>query len=148
MASFKFSFTVKAPLVNIAQFHHDARALKQLTPPPVIVQIHQVDPLAEDSVARFTMWFGPLPVHWVAVHKNVDPLHGFTDIQQEGPLKYWAHTHTFVPVSQTITRINESIEFEHYPGRRGLLSRALFPKVGLSALFHYRKFVTRRALEN
>lgn len=148
MPRFDFAFTVHAPLTAVAMFHQDTRALKRLTPPPVIVQIHRVEPLAEGSVSEFTMWFGPLPIRWVAVHQNVDPLHGFTDVQRSGPLKYWAHTHTFVPVSDTITRITEKIEFEHHAGWRGLRSRALFPAPALTALFTYRKLVTRRALES
>ena len=147
MAEFNYSFVVKASLTRVAQFHHDARALKRLTPPPIIAQIHYVEPLAENSVAEFTLWFGPLPIRWMAVHTAVDMLHGFTDVQQQGPLKSWAHTHTFVPVSDKITKVREHIEFEHYPGLRGLLSRLLFPRVGLYLLFTYRKWITRRLLE-
>jgi ligand-binding SRPBCC domain-containing protein len=147
MAVFDYTFTVKAPLAAVAEFHHDARALKRLTPPPVFAQIHHVEPLSEGSRAEFTLWFGPVPIHWVAIHTAVDMLHGFTDVQQDGPLKYWAHTHTFVPIEERLTRVNEHIEFEHYPGRRGVLSRMLFPVPALYTLFTYRKWVTRRALE-
>jgi ligand-binding SRPBCC domain-containing protein len=148
MAEFNYSFVVKAPLTRVAEFHHDAQALKRLTPPPIITQIHSVEPLAENSVAEFTLWFGPLPIRWRAVHTAVDMLHGFTDVQQKGPLKSWAHTHTFIPVSDEITQVREHIEFEHYPGMRGLLSRLLFPRVGLYLLFTYRKWTTRRLLED
>jgi ligand-binding SRPBCC domain-containing protein len=147
MPTFDYTFTVKAALTAVAEFHHDTAALKRLTPPPVIARIHRVEPLSEGSVAEFTLWFGPLPVHWVAVHTAVDMLHGFTDVQQSGPLKSWAHTHTFVPVAEKLTRIKEHIEFEHYPGRPGLKSRLLFPQPALYALFTYRSWVTRRALE-
>jgi ligand-binding SRPBCC domain-containing protein len=147
MAEFHYSFLVKAPVTRVAQFHHDTRALKRLTPPPIIAQIHYVEPLAENSVAEFTLWFGPLPIRWKAVHTAVDMLHGFTDVQQEGPLKYWAHTHTFIPVNAGITKVREHIEFEHHSGIRGLLSRLLFPHIGLVMLFSYRKWMTRRFLE-
>jgi ligand-binding SRPBCC domain-containing protein len=148
MAEFNYSFVVKAPLTQVAEFHHDARALKRLTPPPIITQIHLVEPLAENSVAEFTLWFGPLPIRWKAVHTAVDMLYGFTDVQLKGPLKSWAHTHTFIPVSDEITKVREHIEFEHYPGMRGLLSRLLFPRAGLYLLFAYRKWTTRRLLED
>lgn len=148
MPVFDFSFTVGAALARVAGFHHDTRALKQLTPPPIFVQIHRLEPLGNGSVSEFTLWFGPLPIHWVAVHSNVDPRRGFTDTQQQGPLKQWAHTHTFSAISPTETRISEHIEYEHFPGWRGLLSRLLFPTIGLTLLFHYRKWVTRRAVES
>ena len=50
-------------------------------------------PLAEGSVSRFTLWVGPLPLHWTAVHKDV-PENGCTDVQSEGPAKKWEHTQT------------------------------------------------------
>ncbi len=64
--SFDYQFTVPAPLAAVAAFHHDARILPRLTPPPMRVQLHRVDPLGEGALADFTLWFGPLPVRWVA----------------------------------------------------------------------------------
>lgn len=85
MPVFDTSFTVPAPLQKVAEFHRDTRALKRLTPPPVFVQIHSMEPLAEGSRSVFTMWFGPLPLRWTAIHSNVDTMHGFTDTQEKGP---------------------------------------------------------------
>jgi len=147
MPTFDYTFTVWAPLANVAKFHDDTRALKRLTPPPIFVQIHKVEPLAEGSISDFTLWFGPMPVHWVAVHSNVEPQRGFTDTQQQGLLKHWAHTHTFTAEGEALTRVREHIEYEHHAGWRGLLSRLLFPKPGLYLLFTYRKLVTRRLVE-
>ena len=64
MAVFKYSFTVDAPLVKVSDFHRDTSVLKVLTPPPIIAQIHSYEPLGEGSVARFTLWFGPIPIRW------------------------------------------------------------------------------------
>ncbi len=147
MPVFDYSFTVNAPLAAVAGFHHDTRVLKRLTPPPVFVQLHKFEPLGEGSIADFTLWFGPLPFHWIAVHSNVDPLRGFTDTQQTGPLKHWAHTHTFSAEGEAQTRVHERIEYEHYPGWRGLLSRLFFAGPALYLNFTYRKMVTRRFVE-
>lgn len=147
MPVFEYSFTVGAALARVAEFHRDTRALKRLTPPPVWVQIHRLEPLGNGSVSEFTLWMGPLPVRWVAVHANVDARRGFTDIQQRGPFKRWAHTHTFTALSPTATRVSEHIEYEHHPGWRGWLSRLLFPPIGLRLMFTYRKWITRRAVE-
>jgi len=147
MPVFDYTFTVDAPLSKVAEFHHDTRILKKLTPPPIIVQIHEFEPLAEGSVSDFTLWIGPLPVHWVAVHSNVDSTRGFTDTQQQGPFKRWAHTHTFTAEGQNQSCVSEHIEYEHHSGWRGLLSRLLFPKIGLYFTFTYRKWVTRRQVQ-
>ncbi len=142
MPQFDFYFTVNAPLTAVHAFHHDTRILKKLTPPPLFVQIHAFEPLAEGSRAEFTLWFGPLPLRWTAVHHHVGP-QGFTDRQEKGPLKFWEHTHRFTAVNDHTTHVHEHIEYEHFPGRRGWLSRLLFNKPGLLMLFTARKWLTR-----
>jgi ligand-binding SRPBCC domain-containing protein len=144
---FDYAFTVRAPLQAVADFHRDTATLKRLTPPPIFVQLHRVEPLAEGSVSEFTLWFGPLPVHWTAVHSNVNALRGFTDTQRGGLLQAWQHSHTFTPEGPGATRVSEHVEYAHRPGGRGLLSRILFAPPALRFLFWYRSFVTRRALE-
>ena len=144
--SFDYHFTAPAPLAAVAAFHHDASALPRLTPPPILVQLHRVEPLANGSLADFTLWFGPLPVRWVAVHSQVDPLNGFTDTQQAGPLKFWRHTHRFEALDANTTRVSEHVDYEHRAGWRGWLSRVLYNRLALRCLFFYRAWATRRAL--
>ena len=143
MNQFQYQFTVNAPVTAVAQFHKDATLLKKLSPPPIFVQIHEVEPLAEGSKAAFTMWFGPLPLRWLAIHSDVDRQTGFTDTQAEGPLAFWRHTHQFTAVDDQTTLITETINYSHDTGRRGLLSRALFNRPGLFLLFTYRKWRAR-----
>ena len=143
MPVFDFKFRVPATLQAVREFHHDTSALKLLTPPPTIVQLHSIEPLAEGSTSKFTLWVGPIPLHWTAVHQDVTD-HGFTDVQTEGPAKKWEHTHRFVPVSDDETEVQEHIEYEHKPGAAGLLTRFLFAKPNLYFMFTYRKFMTIR----
>ena len=142
MPIFDYEFDVQAPLTAVQEFHHDTTALKKLTPPPTIVQIHSVEPMANGSISRFTLWLGPYPIHWTAEHRDVGP-HGFTDVQVSGPAAKWEHTHTFSPLTESTTRITEHIEFEHQAGRQGLITRSLFAKPNLLIMFTYRKLVTR-----
>jgi ligand-binding SRPBCC domain-containing protein len=143
---FDYQFTVSASLAAVRDFHRDTSALKQLTPPPTIVQLHLIEPLAEGSVSRFTLWVGPLPLRWKAVHRDVSA-EGFTDIQAEGPAKKWEHTHTFAALEENLTQINEHVEYEHANGFWGLVTRVLFAKPNLRVMFGYRKFVTQRQLQ-
>ena len=147
MPIFDFEFDVNADLAAVQDFHRDTSALKKLTPPPVIVQLHSIEPLGEGAVSRFTLWMGPLPIHWKAVHRNVSVL-GFTDVQAEGPARKWEHTHTFTPIAPGRTRIQEHIEYEHGGGVWGLLTRFLFAKLNLYFMFCYRRWVTRRSLRS
>ena len=145
MPTFDFSYTVNAPQEAVVAFHHDTSVLKMLTPPPIIVQIHSYEPLAEDSIANFTLWFGPFPVHWQAIHSNVNEK-GFTDTQARGPLKRWRHTHRFSGKSDETTQVDEHIEYEYENGIRGLTGRLLFSKPALYLLFTARKLITRRQI--
>ena len=130
MPTFIYTFTVDAPLRAVSDFHHDTSALKKLTPPPTIVQLHEIEPLGEGSVSRFTLWVGPLPLRWKAVHRDVSE-RGFTDVQAEGPARRWEHTHTFTPITPNTTQINEHIEYEHQTGFWGIVTRSLFARPNL-----------------
>ena len=144
MPVFETSFLVPASLIAVAAFHRGTEALKKLTPPPVFVQLHIVEPLAEGSRSEFSLWFGPFPVRWVAVHSQVDALHGFTDTQLSGPLASWQHIHRFEAVNEGSSRISEHIEYAYPPGWRGLWARMLFNPLGLHLMFAYRAWITRR----
>lgn len=142
---FRRRFTVKVPLHRVAEFHRDSRALKRLTPPPVFVQLHRVDPLAENSITDFTMWLGPLPVRWTAVHTEVHPSRGFKDSQLRGPFASWEHRHLFVPLDESTTEVVDEIQAAFSSGVWGLLGRFMW--LNLPFMFAYRGWVTRRALE-
>ena len=137
---------LKAPLNKVVEFHSDSRALKKLTPPPIIVTFNEIQPLGEQSVTDFTMWFGPLPVRWVAVHSDVDTRQGFTDEQVRGPFSYWRHRHSFIVVDEQTTDVVDEIRAEIGKGLGfGLLSRFMWLTAPL--LFAYRARVMRRELE-
>lgn len=141
MPVFDYAFEVAAGAESVAAFHEDARVLRALTPAPV--QIHVLEPLADGSVAEFTVWT-PIPIRWRAVHRDVGP-NGFTDVQDRGPLRSWAHTHRFDPITEDRTLIREHIEYEYAPGWNGLIGRIGFSRPVLRLLFAYRAWRTRRA---
>lgn len=146
MAKFRHRFYVKAPIELVAAFHSDTKALKLLTPPPIIVSFKQIEPLAENSVSNFNLWFGPIPVNWVAVHSHVHPLNGFTDTQVQGPFKKWVHRHAFNAVNSDRTEIIDEIDAQPGDGLIwGLVSRFMW--LTLPVLFAYRAWRTRRELE-
>ena len=146
MPKFAYSFSVNAPEAIVRAFHHDPRVLKQLTPPPLIVQVHEFEPLAEGSRAAFTIWFGPIPVRWHAVHSQVNE-GGFTDTMVTGPLKKWQHRHQFIALNNEMTEVRESITYEYESGVKGVVNRMMYSKLSLTFLFTARKFITRRQIK-
>jgi len=147
MPTFDYQFTVNAPLQAVGEFHRDTSALKKLTPPPTLVQLHEIEPLGEGSISQFTLWVGPLPLRWKAVHRDVSD-RGFTDVQAEGPARKWEHTHRFTPLDAGRTEVHEHIEFDHKSGPWGLVTRVLFARPNLYLMFTYRKLVTRWGLRH
>ena len=144
MPTFEHSFSVDAPIEAVRAFHADTSALKALSPPGTFAQMHSIEPLAEGSVSEFTLWMGPLPVRWRAVHRDVGP-DAFTDVQDRGPAASWSHTHRFVDLGDGHTRVDDRIVFEHKAGIRGLVTRVLFCRPALRALFAWRAHATRAA---
>lgn len=145
MPVFDFKFQVQAPVEVVSAFHFEPGILRTLSPPFTYLQVHNFEPLAEGSIAEFTMWLGPLPVYWKARHSEVSSS-GFCDTQVDGPMKYWKHRHSFNEIDADTTEVHEHIEFEHYSGLRGLQSRLLFPKPALWSLFAVRRWKTRRVI--
>jgi len=148
MELFEYRFRVHASLEAVSFFHQSTHVLKRLTPPPLFVQIHCVEPLAEGSRSEFTLWFGPLPLRWTAIHSAVDPKLGFTDTQTRGPMKSWQHRHEWHAVDPHTTMVTERIQYEHHAGVRGLLTRLLFARPLLKFMFAYRRWVIRRGVKD
>ena len=146
MRQFRHEFQVNAPIERVAEFHSSTEALKLLTPPPLFVKFNHIEPMGEGSRADFTLWFGPIPIHWIANHTDVHPTYGFTDTQVEGPFQTWIHRHTFTQMTTDMTKIIDEIEgqpSDHFFS--GIVSRFMW--LTLPILFSYRAQQTRRAVE-
>lgn len=146
MPALDWTTRVAADVEDVARFHAAPRIIRRLTPFVVPMSMRRMDPLAEGSISEFTLWFGVIPVRWTALHLDVDPQAGFTDIQEAGPFRSWVHRHRYEPDPRGGSRIVERIDYEHASGRSGLLTRTLFSRPMLLLLFTYRSLVMRLSL--
>jgi ligand-binding SRPBCC domain-containing protein len=143
---FRHRFIVKAPLAAVKHFHSRSSSMGAITPPPVFVQFHQAPAeLDEGSEMRFTLWMGPIPIHWQAQIENVHA-GGFDDRQLKGPFRFWVHHHTFIELDPQTTVVEDSVEAELHPN---LFLRLVgfFMWLNMPLLFAYRGWKTRRLLE-
>ena len=87
---------IKTTLQRIKRFHQHQQALAKLTPPPIIMQLHRDDrrSLTEGEL-EFTLWFGPLPIRWIARHEPGPTPDSFADTQVLGPMAFWRHEHIY-----------------------------------------------------
>jgi ligand-binding SRPBCC domain-containing protein len=143
---FQHRFQVQAPLPAVAAFHRQSASMGAITPPPVIVRVHQAPAiLNSDDEMAFTLWLGPLPLHWVARVEEVTPT-GFVDRQLSGPFGAWVHRHTFRPVTADSTEVIDEIEIT-------LADQWFWKIVGwgmyanLPLLFAYRAWQTKRQVQ-
>jgi len=144
---YRHTFRVRAPLVDVAEFHRRSEGLGAITPPPIILWLHNVpERVKEGDSMDFTMWVGPLPLRWLARIEDMS-LNGFTDRQLRGPFEQWMHRHEFVAVDEKTTQVVDEISasLRKHP-LWGLVGLGMW--LGLPLLFAYRGWRTRRLLES
>ena len=137
---------IKTTMADIKRFHEEPRALARLTPPPVWMQVQRDDrrSLTEGEI-EFTLWFGPLPIRWLARHETGPTPDSFADVQLRGPLARWRHEHIFRQVEGGV-ELTDRITLAHRRGLVGLFTRLAFDGLPLRLLFLYRHWRTRRTL--
>jgi ligand-binding SRPBCC domain-containing protein len=143
---YQHRFRVKAPLSGVAAFHQQQASLALITPPPIRVELHRIpEPFTGGGEMDFTLWFGPLPIHWDACIEDISA-DGFTDRQLSGPFSEWVHRHSFIRVDDETTEVDDRISLRLKPhllwGAVGLGFM-----LGLPFLFAFRGWKTRRLLE-
>jgi ligand-binding SRPBCC domain-containing protein len=146
MKTFNHRFRVAAPLAEVAAFHRRSASMGAITPPPIIVRVQQAPAeLAGGDEMSFTLWFGPVPIRWLARIEDVTP-NSFSDRQLSGPFAAWVHRHTFIGAGENATDVFDAIAFTPKPGGLvGLVGRVM--GLSLPLLFAYRGWKTRRLLE-
>jgi ligand-binding SRPBCC domain-containing protein len=138
-------FVVAAPLARVAEFHRRASSMVAITPPLLIVRVHRAPAtLGSGDEMAFTLWAGPLPLHWTARIEGVSP-EGFTDRQVRGPFAAWQHRHRFERLSERETAVVDEVTAELKRHPFWWMVGALM-WLGLPLLFAYRGWRTRRLL--
>ncbi len=137
---------IPTSLQQMIAFHEDPRALFKLTPPPIFMRPVRDDLRSLTSGEReFILWFGPLPVRWVARHEPGPIETAFADRMLSGPLAEWRHEHIFREVAGGV-ELTDRVTYAHRPGLPGLLTQLVFDGLPLQMLFFYRHLRTRLAL--
>lgn len=138
---------MKTTLEKLRAFHENPKALGQLTPPPIFMQLIRDDrtSLTEGEI-EFTLWFVFIPIRWLARHAPGANPASFSDFMVKGPMAYWNHEHTFEEVPGGVALIDR-VTIAHKPGLPGLLTRLMFDGIPLRILFFYRHLRTRMAVQ-
>lgn len=145
---FEHTSLIRTTLEALTDFHADPKAFSRLTPPPIFAQIHRRELVSlTQGELEFTLWFGPLPIRWLAEHQPSVNAHSFADYMQRGPMAYWRHEHIIEPQGDAV-RLTDRITLAHKSGFDGLLTRLMFDGLPLRFLFIYRHLRTKWATQN
>ncbi len=131
----------------MAAFHSKPASMAAITPPPMIVRMHSApSTLKSGDRMDFTLWVGPIPVHWVACIEDASR-NGFTDRQLSGPFGSWVHRHGFERVDDRTTDVVDRVEatFSKQP-LWAIAGRLMW--LGMPFLFAFRARRTRALLES
>ncbi|MDX1994134.1 MAG: hypothetical protein SF029_17235 [bacterium] len=138
---------MKTTMERMMAFHQDPKALSNLTPPPIFMQLHRDDRTSlTEGELEFTLRFVVIPIRWIAQHQPGPTPTSFADFQVKGPLAYWRHEHIFEEVPGGVA-LTDRVTLAHKPGLAGVLTWLAFDGIPLRILFFYRHLRTRLAVE-
>lgn len=148
LLGYRHCFIVDAPLELVAAFHARSSSMAAITPPGIVVQVHQAPPVLQSGdEMRFSLRLGGvLPIPWVARITGLGP-DGFIDSQTEGPFAFWQHEHRFLPLGPDRTVVVDLVEARlqrHW--LQAPLGLAMW--LGMPLLFAYRARRTRQLLRS
>ena len=97
---------------TVYEWHARPGAFNRLAPPWDAVELIEHTGGIEDGArAVLELRIGPVPVTWVAEHRDNVPGRQFTDVQIEGPFARWEHSHRFDPIDEGSSELEDRIEY-------------------------------------
>ena len=143
---FEHRSVIPTTLDRMVAFHDDPKALSRLTPPPplMLMQVLRDDRTSlTEGELEFRLWFGFVPVRWVARHEPGPTPTSFADRMLVGPMEVWEHQHIFRDVPGGVELVDH-ITLAHKSGLPGVFTRLIFDGLPLKLLFVYRHWRTPR----
>ncbi len=93
-------------------WHERPGAFERLTPPwERVTVLERSGGIRDGARTVVRVRVGPVPLRWVAVHRDYVAGRRFVDEQIEGPFSHWIHEHRFEPAGPDATRYTDRIEF-------------------------------------
>jgi hypothetical protein len=133
---------------TVYDWHARPGAFQRLAPPWDAVRLVEHTGGIEDGArAVLELHIGPVPVTWVAEHRDNVPGRQFTDVQVEGPFARWEHAHRFEPIDDGASVLEDRIEYAlPLEAVHSFISGGMV-KARLQRGFGFRHRVTRRDLD-
>lgn len=114
MNTIRVSRTTRIPCsaAELYAWHERPGALERLAPPWERARVlERTGGIENGSTVTLEVHAGPVPVRWVARHRDVVPGREFSDEQVSGPFALWVHLHRMIPIDDASCDLEERVEF-------------------------------------
>ena len=131
---------------DVWTWHSLPGAFERLAPPWQEIDVEDPgDGVADGSRTLLHLKKAGLTLRWLAEHRNVEPPHGFDDVQISGPFRVWEHKHHFLEHPEGCL-LRDEIRYALPLGAIGHLLGSRSVAADLDRLFRYRHEVTAQDL--
>lgn len=117
MPEFKRRGVIDVSAERLFAWHEAPGALERLLHPGERVRVlERQGGIRDGDRTTLELKLGPLPLRWVAEHRNYQAGREFTDVQVSGPFDYWAHTHRIESLGPERALLEDDVRYR-LPGR-------------------------------
>lgn len=135
--------TLPVPVEEAFAWHARPGALDRLLPPWEKVRVvKRTGGIQDGGQVELLVHLGPLPVKWLAEHRDYQPDRLFRDVQLYGPFSAWDHLHRFEPEGLDQCALEDRIEYALPGGPIGKLLGGRTVRRRLERMFEYRHATT------
>lgn len=141
-----FQASIELPVAAREAFdwHERPGAFERLSPPWQEVEVvERSGGIRDGARVVLRMSVGPASLRWVVEHRDYEPGVRFRDVQITGPFAHWEHEHRFEPVSDSLVRLIDDIDYAPPLGALGRMLGGSKVDGMLRQLFTYRHAITR-----
>lgn len=125
-------------------WHERPGAFERLTPPwERVTLLERSGGIREGARTAVRLRVGPVPLRWVAVHRQHEPGRRFVDEQVEGPFSHWVHEHRFEPAGAEASQYTDRIELSPPFGTLGAAAGLWVARPRVERLLAYRHATLR-----
>lgn len=134
---------IPAPASELFAWHARPGAFERLAPPWQRVRVvEKREGLGPGSGVTFDVKVGPVPVRWIAEHRDTVPGVQFRDVQVRGPFARWEHTHRMEPAGDAASHLEDRIDYALPFGLAGALVGDATARAEIGRLLTYRHRLT------
>jgi len=131
---------VPRPIEEVFAFFDRPENLNLITPPELQFEILTPSPIEMKvgALIDYRIRLAGLPMRWTTYISRYEPPRCFIDVQLRGPYSFWHHTHTFTPLHEHSTLIEDEVLYCLPFGLMGRIAHLLWVRRQLNRIFDYR----------